>query len=77
MTRTASTSELKAHCSQIIQEVARRRSVVLVTRRGRAVAKIVPFVQDDQPTLYGFARGIVTFSGDVMKPIGVAWEADE
>ena len=76
MTKPITTSELKTHCSRVIEEVSRTREAVLITKRGRPVAKLVPI--DDAPeSLFGFARGTVTVHGDIVSPLEVMWEAHE
>ena len=37
-----SVSELKTHCLRIVEEVATKRREVIVTKRGKRVARIVP-----------------------------------
>jgi prevent-host-death family protein len=72
--RQISTSELKAHCSEVVERVAGRRETVIVTRRGRPVAKIVPL--EEQPrSLFGLTRGAITVRGDIIEPIDIDWEA--
>ena len=69
-----STSELKAHCSQVVDRVARARTPVTITKRGRPVARLVP-IDEERPTLFGIARGTIMIKGDVIEPIDVDWEA--
>lgn len=42
MPRTISVADLKRHLSEVIGDVAHGRQTVLVTRRGRPVARLVP-----------------------------------
>lgn len=69
-----STSELKANCARVISEVAAKRARVVITRRGRPVAEIVP-VAETAGALFGFARGAIVVRGDIVEPIDVVWEA--
>ncbi len=69
-----STSELKSRCAKIIRDMSRGRTPVTITRRGRAVARLVP-VDDERGTLFGFAKGNIKVRGDIMGPIDVDWEA--
>jgi prevent-host-death family protein len=75
--RELSTSQLKAHCSEVVEGVASRRETVIVTRRGRPVAKIVPIDAGEQRALFGCARGVLTIRGDLIDPVDVAWEASD
>jgi prevent-host-death family protein len=71
---TISTSELKANCARVVGEVAARRTRIVITRRGRPVAEIVP-VAESATDLFGFASGAIVVRGDIVEPIDVRWEA--
>jgi prevent-host-death family protein len=73
--RQVSTSELKARCSELVRGVAARRETVIVTRRGRPVAKLVPVEPAGRGSLFGFARGTIKIRGDLIAPVDVDWEA--
>ena len=76
MSRTVAISELKAHCLRLVDEVARRRSVLVVTKRGKPIARIVPL--DDAPPDDALTRlrGTV-IGGDRVEDFdtGVVWDA--
>jgi prevent-host-death family protein len=48
MSRPVSVTELKTHCLRIVEEVARGRREVVITKRGKRVARLVP-VDDEGP----------------------------
>jgi prevent-host-death family protein len=57
----------KANCLAVMDEVRDKRVSVLLTKRGKPVAKLVPVEpQDDE--IIGFLRGKVTIVGDVVSP---------
>jgi prevent-host-death family protein len=67
--------EFKAKCLQMIDEVARLRMQVVITKRGKPVAKLVPL--DEQPESFiGSMQGTMEIIGDIVAPIDVKWEAD-
>ncbi len=67
--------EFKAKCLQVIDEVQRLRMQVVITKRGKPVAKLVPL--DDQPESFiGSMKGTMEIIGDIVAPIDVTWEAD-
>jgi len=78
MSRTIAISELKAHCLRLVDEVARRRSVLVVTKRGKPIARIVPL--DDAPADDALTRlrGTV-IGGDRVEDFdtGVVWSAQQ
>jgi prevent-host-death family protein len=68
-------TEFKARCLELIQDVHRRkRNAVIITRRGKPVAKLVPVADDDQP-FYGCLKGLAKIHGDLTEPTGGNWEA--
>ncbi len=76
-TSTVSTTELKAHCSKIMDGVARKRNVVDITRHGKTIARIVPVTEDQPEPLFGFAQGYVSIYCDIIEPVETVWEAAE
>lgn len=67
-----SVADAKAHFSEVIAAVEKRRQPITILRRGRAVARLVPM--EDQPaSLYGAMRGTLTEVGDIVGPTGGEW----
>jgi prevent-host-death family protein len=68
-------AEFKAKCLQVLDEVQRLRMQVVITKRGKPVAKLVPL--DDQPESFiGSMKGTMEIVGDIIAPIDVKWSAD-
>ncbi len=57
----------KANCLAIMDEVQAKRETVVITKRGKPVAKLVP-VTDEKDDIFGFLRGKVIIVGDVVSP---------
>ena len=57
----------KVHCLALMDEVQAKRETVVITKRGKPVAKLVP-VEEQADDLFGFLRGKVTIVGDVVSP---------
>jgi antitoxin (DNA-binding transcriptional repressor) of toxin-antitoxin stability system len=66
--------ECKAKFFHVLDEVASRRKGIVITRNGKPVAEIVPFVQKPR-TLYGAMKGSITLMGDLDEPTDGDWEA--
>jgi prevent-host-death family protein len=62
----------KAECLALLDRVARTREAIVVTKRGRPVAEVVPVQRQRQRSL----RGSVTVHGDIVAPILEAWDID-
>jgi len=73
-----SAGEFKTHCLRVMEDVRRRRETVLVTKRGVAIAKLVPA---DEPNhdLFGCMAGTVEITGDIEAPVvsAQAWKGGQ
>lgn len=65
----------KAECLRLMDEVARRRVPIIITKRGKPVAKLVP-AEERVPDIFGCMAGTATIHGDIIEPTGEVWEAD-
>jgi prevent-host-death family protein len=74
MTKTMSAAEFKARCLEVLDQVAERRQPVVVTKRGKPVAQVVPVV-DKPKRLVGAMKGQIRILGDIVSPLNVEWEA--
>ena len=71
MVRIASVpaGQFKARCLALLDQVAQTGESILVTKRGKPVARLVPV--EPPPSL----RGSVLEETDVVSPIETDWEA--
>jgi prevent-host-death family protein len=75
--KSVAVSEFKSHCLSLLEDVARTGEPLLVTKRGRPLARITPSgniaVARPQDTL----RGSVFYKGDLLAPVVPvqAWNA--
>ena len=65
----------KDSCLQLLDRVQQTREEIVVTKYGRPVAKLVAF-DETQPGLFGYLAGSVTIHGDIVAPLGEAWDAE-
>jgi prevent-host-death family protein len=74
--KTMPAGEFKARCLRVMEEVKKYRTPVVITKKGRAVAKLVP---PDGPAtdVFGCMAGTARIVGDIEKPVipSQAWEA--
>jgi prevent-host-death family protein len=77
MVRTVGISELKARCLRLVDEVARRRSELVITKRGKPIARVVPLDELPHDDVLERLRGTV-LGGDRVEDFetGVVWEAN-
>ncbi|MCP5109214.1 MAG: type II toxin-antitoxin system prevent-host-death family antitoxin [bacterium] len=68
--------EFRVHCLKLIDEVRQARKEIIITKRGKPVAKLVPIGDDEVPEIFGRMKGTVTILGDIVGPTGDEWEAN-
>jgi prevent-host-death family protein len=74
-TRQVGAASFKANCLRLIDEVAQQRAPLVITKRGKPVAKLVPI--DEKPIdLFGYMAGTIKICGDIVSPIDEEWTAD-
>ncbi len=66
--KTMAAGAFKVHCLKVMDEVRSKRQVVLITKRGKPVAKLVP-VEKGKDDIFGFLKGKGKITGDIVSPI--------
>ena len=57
----------KTHCLSLMDEVQAKRETILIAKRGKPVAKLVP-VDEEPDGIFGFLAGKGKITGDVIAP---------
>ncbi|MXZ35528.1 MAG: type II toxin-antitoxin system Phd/YefM family antitoxin [Acidobacteria bacterium] len=71
-TRTITTSEFKAKCLKLMDEVAESGNEIVITKNGRPVSRIVPYRNKPQ-MLFGRHRDKIRILGDIVSPMPAEW----
>lgn len=66
--KTIPAGQFKAHCLKIMDGVCATREPVVNTKRGRAVARLVP-AQDRPTDVLGCLADIIEIVGDIESPV--------
>ena len=74
MPTTIPAGEFKAKCLKLLDEVAEKRVTLVITKRGKPVAEIVP-ISVKKGDIVGAMKGSVTILGDIISPPDVEWDA--
>lgn len=67
-TKTMAAGKFKAQCLAVMDEVQAKRETLVITKRGKAVVKIVP-VELQQDDIFGFLLGKGKITGDIVGPV--------
>ncbi len=72
-----SAGEFKAKCLKLMDEVAETHEPIIITKRGKPVARLLP-VENAAPRsrLFGYMAGTVTIHGDIVNVPHEAWAAE-
>jgi antitoxin (DNA-binding transcriptional repressor) of toxin-antitoxin stability system len=70
--KTMAAGSFKVHCLAVMDEVQATRQTVVITKRGKPVAKLVP-ADKDAGEIYHFLRGKGSVVGDVISPALDDW----
>ncbi len=62
---TLAASEFKAKCLQLLDEVAEQGRVLIITKRGRPVARVLPTALPSK-SRRGTWKGVVRIQGDIV-----------
>ena len=66
--KTMAITDFKMHALQVLGEVAKTRERVVVTKRGKPVAEIIPFAEKNPAP--GKLAGTLVFEDDIVSPLG-------
>jgi prevent-host-death family protein len=59
--------KFKAQCLAVMDEVQKKHQVVVITKRGKPVAKLIP-IGPAKDSIFGFLEGKGKITGDIVKP---------
>ena len=68
MMKKMAAGEFKARCLEVMDQVKSTRASVVITKRGKPVAKLVP-VEEADPWVAGRLAGKIEIIGDIVSPI--------
>jgi len=70
--KTMAAGEFKAKCLQVMDQVRSTRNPVVITKRGKPIAKLVP-AEELRTSAFDSLKGKIEILGDIVSPV-VPWE---
>ena len=65
-------SKFKATCLAVVEQVAKSKKPVLITKRGKPIAELIPY---EEETEQAPLKDTVAFMGDIISPVTAEdWE---
>jgi prevent-host-death family protein len=76
--KTIAAGKFKAQCLAVIDEVHDLKEEVVITKRGKPMAKLIP-VKKQKDDIFGFMRGQGRIVGDIISPIDPTdkWDSEK
>lgn len=75
MTEHMKAGKFKAQCLKVMDRVKKTRKKIVITKHNKPVAQLVP-IEEKETSLFGSMKGSIHILGDIVAPIGEAWDAD-
>jgi prevent-host-death family protein len=72
-----SATEFKTHCMELLDRVRDHKEEVVITKRGKPVARLLPFQEGKPETLLGCLAGTGRTVGDIVSPLEGLWKLDD
>lgn len=74
---TLSASDFKAGCLELMDRVRETGVEYVITKHGKPVAKLAPYVEPARPSLFGSGRGTVLQYDRPFDPIDGEYDIDK
>src|SRR5665213_3110013 len=64
--KSMTASMAKTHLLELLDSVDRKREALVITKRGRPVARLVPIDKEPAPSIFGYMKGTFKITGDIV-----------
>ncbi|MBW1691639.1 MAG: type II toxin-antitoxin system Phd/YefM family antitoxin [Deltaproteobacteria bacterium] len=73
---TMGISQFKTHALKILDQVAKSQEGIIITKRGKPLAQIIPYRSSDMNPKPGKLANYLVFEKDIVSPLGEEmWDA--
>ena len=69
-------SEFKSHCLEILKELEKSNSSIIITKRNKPIATVCPFTKKKK-SMFGVLKNKAEIKGDIIAPINEEWQANK
>ncbi|MBW1911939.1 MAG: type II toxin-antitoxin system Phd/YefM family antitoxin [Deltaproteobacteria bacterium] len=76
--QTMGISQFKAHALKILDQVAKSQEGIIITKRGKPLAQVIPYRNLDMNPKPGKLANYLIFEKDIVSPLGEEmWNASK
>ncbi len=72
--RIVAAADFKANCLALMDQVRRTGIELVITKRNKPVAKLVPVLDPASARFIGRGAGIIEVTGDIVAPLAPDWD---
>lgn len=69
--------KFKAECLKLMDRVNQTHEEIIISKRGKPVAKLVPIENKRVHPIFGFMKDTVKSENDIVTSTGELWNAEE
>jgi len=69
--------QFKAECLKLMDRVNENHEEIIISKRGKPVAKLVPFENVPVRSIFGFTRNLVKNEKNIVESTGEKWNAEK
>jgi len=76
MSNRVAISEFKAHCLEILKNLEKSKTSIIITKRNKPIATVSSF-QKQKASIFGMMKNKGEVKGDIISPIDEEWEVSK
>jgi antitoxin (DNA-binding transcriptional repressor) of toxin-antitoxin stability system len=76
MSNRVAISEFKSHCLEILKNLEKSQTSIIITKRNKPIAT-VSYFQKKKASIFGMMKNKGEVKGDIISPIDEVWEASK
>lgn len=70
-------TQAKAQLLKLLDTVSTKRTTIIISKRGKPVARLVPIEDEPKVPLFGRMKGTIQVTGDIVSPDPEAWNSEQ
>lgn len=68
--------QFKAECLKLMDRVSENHEEIIISKRGKPIAKLVPYETEPARPIFGYMNNSVKNEQDIVEPTGEHWDAE-
>lgn len=74
MKKRMAAGQFKAQCLKVMDEIQRTQMHLVITKHNVPIVEMVPY-EKDKRLLFGWMKGTIHITSDIIQPIDEEWDA--